>query len=85
MYVCMYVIFCIYYIKTNEIPGELSREHMISSYVQRTPLLWLHNTSRFSQQKRTVKVKWFGTIAKKSTNLYVTQGKDHVTFEEWLS
>ena len=26
----------IYYINTNEIPGELSRENMISSHVKRT-------------------------------------------------
>ena len=27
---------CIYYINTNEIPGELSRENMISSHVKIT-------------------------------------------------
>ena len=49
----------IYYINTNEIQGELSRENMIftcennmlSSHVKRTPLLWLHNKSRLSQEK----------------------------------
>ena len=44
----------------NEIPGELSRENMISSHVKkkmlsshvkRSPLLWLHNKSRLSKQK----------------------------------
>ena len=48
-----------YYINTNEIQGELSRENMIftcennmlSSHVKRTPLLWLHNKSRLSQEK----------------------------------
>ena len=38
-----------YYINTNEIPGELSRENMISSHVKRSPLLWLHNKSRLLQ------------------------------------
>ena len=37
---------------TNEIPGELSRENMISSHVKRSPLLWLHNKSRRSQEKK---------------------------------
>ena len=32
-------------------PGELSRENMISSHVKRSRLLWLHDTSRLSQQK----------------------------------
>ena len=49
----------IYYINTNEIPGELSRENLISSHVKISPLLWLHNKSRLSHQK-TIKVKWFG-------------------------
>ena len=31
-----------YYINTNEIPSEPSRENMISSHVQRSLLLWLH-------------------------------------------
>ena len=48
-----------YYINTNEIPGELSRENLISSHVKISPLLWLHNKSRLSHQK-TIKVKWFG-------------------------
>ena len=50
----------IYYINTNEIPGELSRENLISSHVKISPLLWLHNKSRLSHQK-TIKVKWFGS------------------------
>ena len=49
----------IYYINTNEIPGELSRENLISSHVKISPLLWLHNKSRLSHQK-TIKLKWFG-------------------------
>ena len=48
-----------YYINTNEIPGELLRENLISSHVKISPLLWLYNKSRLSHQK-TVKVKWFG-------------------------
>ena len=48
---------------TNEIPGELLRKNLISSYVKITceisPLLWLHNKLCLSQQK-TIKVKWFG-------------------------
>ena len=47
-----------YYIKTNEIPEELSRENLVSSHVKISPLLWLHNKSRLSHQK-TIKVKWF--------------------------
>ena len=49
----------IYYINTNEIPGELLRENLLSSHVKITPLLWLHNKSHLSHQK-TIKVKWFG-------------------------
>ena len=49
----------IYYINANEIPGELSRENLISSHVKISPLLWLHNKSHLSHQK-TIKVKWFG-------------------------
>ena len=49
----------LYYINTNEIPGELLRENMLSSHVKRSWLLWLHDTSRLSQQQN-VKVKWFG-------------------------
>ena len=57
-----------YYINTNEIPGELSRENlqlvtsennMLSSHVKISPLLQLHNKSRLSHQK-PIKVKWFG-------------------------
>ena len=50
-----------YYINTNEIPGELSRENMISSHVKITCYfhMWkyhccygaLHNKSRLSQEK----------------------------------
>ena len=42
----------LYYIKTNEIPGELSRESMTSSHVKRSLLLWLHNKWHLSQQKQ---------------------------------
>ena len=37
----MKVYLYIYYINANEIPGELSGENMISSHVERSPLLWL--------------------------------------------
>ena len=33
--------------------------HMLCSHVKSSPLLWLHNKSRFSQQK-TIQLKWFG-------------------------
>ena len=49
-----------YYINTNEIPGELLRKNLISSHVNISPLLWLHNKSHLSRQK-TIKVKWFGS------------------------
>ena len=42
----------LYCINTNEIPGELSHENMLSSHVKRSPLLWLHNKSRLSQEKK---------------------------------
>ena len=29
-----------YYVNTNEIPGELSRENLISSHVKILPLVW---------------------------------------------
>ena len=48
-----------YYINTNEIPGELSRENWISSHVKISPLLWLHDKSRLWHQK-TIKLEWFG-------------------------
>ena len=53
------VISSIFYINTNEIPGELLCENLISSHVKISPLLWLHNKLCLSQQK-TIKVKWFG-------------------------
>ena len=58
------VITALYYMDTNEIPGELSRENMISSqcendmlssHVKRSRLLWLHDTSRLVQQKKMLK------------------------------
>ena len=50
----------LYYINTNEIPGELSHENLISSHVKISPLLyWLHNKSRPSHQKL---LKWNGLI-----------------------
>ena len=49
----------LYYINTNEIPGELSCENLIFSHVKISPLLWLHNKSHPSHQK-TMKLKWFG-------------------------
>ena len=52
-FINIFIYIYIYY-NTNEIPGELSCENMISS-----PLLWLHNKSRLAQEK-TVSVKWFG-------------------------
>ena len=40
-----------YCINTNEITAdELSRENMLSSHVERSSLLWLHNKLRLSQQ-----------------------------------
>ena len=45
-----------YHINTNEIPGELSRENLISSHVKISPLLWLQTKSRLSHQK-TIKLK----------------------------
>ena len=44
-----------YYINTSEIPGEVSRENMISSQVKRSPLLWRHNNSRILQQEKLFK------------------------------
>ena len=53
-------IISLYYINTNETPGELSHKNLISSHVKITcylhnvkisPLLWLHNKSRLSHQK----------------------------------
>ena len=45
-----------YHINTNEIPGELSRENLISSHVKISPLLWLQTKSRLLHQK-TIKLK----------------------------
>ena len=42
----------LYYINTNEIPGELSSENMVSSHVKRSPLLWLHNKFHLSQEEK---------------------------------
>ena len=53
------LVIVLYYINTNEIPGELSRENTISSHVKRLRLLWLHDTSRLSQQKKnTSEMVW---------------------------
>ena len=38
-----------YYMNTHEIPGELSRENMISS-LERSALLWLHNNKSHLSQ-----------------------------------
>ena len=38
-------------VNTTEIPGELSRENLISSHVKISPLLWLHDKSRLSHQQ----------------------------------
>ena len=49
-----------YYINTNEIPGELWLENLISSHVKISPLLWLHNKSRLSHQKNyQSKMVWY--------------------------
>ena len=59
----------LYYKNTNEIPGELSHENLISSHVKNnmlsshekiSPLLWLHDKLCPSHQK-TIKVEWFGS------------------------
>ena len=47
-----------YHINSNEIPGELSRENLISLHVKISPLLWLRNKSRLSHQK-SIKVEWY--------------------------
>ena len=39
-------------INTSEIPLELSHGIMISSHVKRSLLLWLHNKTRLSPQKK---------------------------------
>ena len=38
-------------VNTNEIPGELSRENLISPHVKISPLLGLHDKSRLSHQQ----------------------------------
>ena len=45
------IIKYIYYINTNEIPGELLRENLISSHVKISPLPFFHNKSCLSHQK----------------------------------
>ena len=40
-----------YYINTNEIPGNLSRENFISSHVKRSLVLWWYSDSRLSQRR----------------------------------
>ena len=47
------------YYNTNEIPGELSRENVISSHVKILPLLWLHNKLRFSHQNYLSEMVWY--------------------------
>ena len=54
----LFIIFY-YYINTNEIPSELSRENLIYSHVKISPLLWLRNKSRLSHQKLS---KWNGLV-----------------------
>ena len=52
MFILFVVIVFFYYIFTRE-------NNMLFSHVRISPLLWLHNKSRLSQDK-TVSVKWFG-------------------------
>ena len=47
------IVITTYYTNTSEIPGELSRENLISSHVKISPLLWLHNKPHRSDQKTT--------------------------------
>ena len=43
---CLVGNISVYYINTDEIPRELSRENMISSHVKRSLLPWLHRAFR---------------------------------------
>ena len=49
----------LYHINTNEIPGELSRENLISSHVKITCYGYIINDAFHSE--KTIEVKWFGT------------------------
>ena len=57
-----------YYTNTSEIPGELSRENLISSHVKITRYLHMRKyhrcygfiINRTFQTKKTIKIKWFG-------------------------
>ena len=52
-----------YYLNTNDIPGEPSRENMTPSHVKRSPsLLWLHDKSRLSpvaKEKYSSGMVWY--------------------------
>ena len=67
------------HINTSELPGELSHEkqdictsenNMLSSQVK-TPLLWLHNDSSFTQRKLNGVAKYF-TRSVPSFAIYLT-------------
>lgn len=48
----LYIYIYFYYVKIQKkIPGELSRDDLLSSHEKRLSLLWLHNRSRLSERK----------------------------------
>ena len=55
-----YILTILYYINTNEIPGELSRENLISSHVKISHLCYGYIINRAFHTKKLFKVKWFG-------------------------
>ena len=69
----------IYYINTNEIPRELSRENLISSHVKISPLLWLHNKLHLSDQKTIsgrLEIRNFSSRVKKIFHLFPALTRD---------
>ena len=73
------VIRFITYINTNEIPGELPRENLISSHVKISPLLWLHNKLHLSDQKTIsgrLEIRNFSSRVKKIFHLFAALTRD---------
>ena len=48
-----------YYMNTNEIRGELSRENLPSSHVKISPLLWQHDIAPFTPKNYWSEMVWY--------------------------
>ena len=88
----------VYNINTNEIPGELCGENIISSHVKtkgrlssyrkKSPMLWLHNKQCLSRQENIGLVFQFFFVQKNISLVLFASSRDHAissTFEPLLT